>query len=174
MYSDRIQLLSGMNIDKDSPTVEAIGAIEEAGATLKLLELTMGRVDAKRTIVDARSKLMELARQISSQDLVLLSSSDKEWIETVLRNLESASTNAVDETRGNLIASAYADLARAQCRRAERRLLALQEGTSRGHGLKDRLRTTPQFIFGLCFLDSLSEVLALIAQREEAPVSAKG
>ena len=168
-YDKKIRLLSGHNVDKNSVVVETIGIIREACATIRLLELTMGWIEAREALVDARTKLVELTRQIGFQRLDLMSIDDIDWIEAAIGALDSKRAIAAETSQatGCLIASACAELAGAQCRRAECRLLALEEVVS-GYGAGEIPLKAAHFELGACFLDRVSEILALIAEREEA------
>jgi cob(I)alamin adenosyltransferase len=162
-YDKRTLLPSGMIIDKDSPILEAIGAIEETIAILRDIKSIDADPDLNLTLSGACRKLSRLVDQIGAGAVTLLSRQDCEWMDGVVQR---APLETVKPSRKPLLAS-RALLAKAVCGRAERRLLSLLNMSTTGFGLSDYPAETLKWDEGLVFLTGLSAWLAFIAAAND-------
>jgi cob(I)alamin adenosyltransferase len=145
-------LSDGARIDKDSPRIEAIGAVDELNSAVGMIlayELPETVADC---LIDVQHDLFDLGGELSMPDQQLLKSTYVARLETVL-----------DEFNEDLPylkefilpcggpATSCCHLARSICRRAERRLLTLS-------------RNETVSAASLQYLNRLSDLLFVIAR----------
>jgi cob(I)alamin adenosyltransferase len=116
----------GRRVAKDDPRVEAIGAVDELNSALGLLATEVLPPDIRPTIADIQHELFDLGGELSIPGRVALQESQVERLENQLDHLnEPLSPLKEFILPGGCRAAAMTHLARAVCRRAERRVIAL-------------------------------------------------
>lgn len=121
----------GSRIGKAEPRMEAIGEIDELNCTLGLLLCEPLREDLRALLVDIQHDLFDLGGELSIPGSSFI-------VPAAVTKLEHAIDRYNEELPplkefllpGGAPATAAAHFARAVCRRAERRLLALAAGSS--------------------------------------------
>ena len=159
-------LLFGRRIPKDHPRLEAVGTIDELNAALGVARAALAASAAEESIDRLQENLVglmgELAVLPEDAQRYRQSTYPSLTAEEVARlEREAAALEAEGESLGGWarpgakrsVAGAHLDLARAICRRAERRVLALGEGV-----------TNPAIPL---FLNRASDLLWLLARRTE-------
>jgi cob(I)alamin adenosyltransferase len=140
-------LSSGLQVEKDSPRVEVIGALEELSGWLAVLAQQESLEVTRRPLETSRSDLALMCAQLNSPPAPLLS-------EIHLRRLyqELAKFRALDSADGapSGDAAAFVTLTWAVCRRAERRLVTLFDLDPPGNAL------------GVEYLNTLSKYIGII------------
>jgi len=131
-------LLTGETVSKASARCEAYGTVDELGSCLGLVRATVGQGDDTASLVrEIRDLQLDLSRFAS--ELASLDPDASEGVEpTELKHItliEDRLTGLEEEVAlpksfvvpGASAASAHMDIARAVCRRLERRLVALAD-----------------------------------------------
>lgn len=170
---------SGMMVDKDSMPIETIGAIEELRAWISVL-LSLSGAPQLQGLSAVQGDLTALVDQIGKPGTPLLSQQSLDRLDAAVERLDAdLAANGPNAIVGALPTSAFAQLAHAVCRRAERRLfelsrfttivdtLLLSEGDTDAEG--DDL--------ALAYLNRLSDLLHLIGARrgpQPIPVAIAG
>lgn len=171
---------SGMMVDKDSMPIETIGAIEELRAWISVL-LSLSGSPQLQGLRAAQDDLSVLVDQIGKPGTTLLSQQSLDGIDAAVERLEAdLAANGANAIIGALPTSAFAQLAHAVCRRAERRLFELSRFNtivdtllmSEGEGEADTGDD-----LALAYLNRLSDLLHLIGARgapQPIPVAIAG
>ena len=155
--------MSELRVDKDSPTMEAMGAIAEVISILTLLQqFDQGSV-ACALLSETARRLSRLSDQVSAGVSKLLSPQDCEWMGDAIRLVQATISAERTNWSKEPLAPTYASIARSVCGRAERRLLTLVNLSTTGFGLGDYAAENLDWDDGLIFLCRLSELLALLA-----------
>ncbi len=159
-------LLFGRRVAKSDPRVDAIGTIDELNALLGVARATGLGGDGEAAIDGLQGKLVGLmgelavhpddASRYAESDFPAIKAEDVEELEGMAAAIEAEGISfdgwARPGAKGNL-AGARLDVARAVCRRAERRVLSLGGEVS-----------NPQIAL---FLNRCSDLLWLMARRTE-------
>ena len=165
-------LLFNRRVSKCHPRVEACGAVDELNAALGLARASSPHEFVRRNIECRQQELVPLMAELATdaQDaqryvqsgfpVVTVEMADA--LDRVIQDLEAQHVSFQGwATPGDSLDSAALDLARTACRRAERRVCAVQES---GQGVN------PQVVV---YLNRLSDLLWLLARwveaRREAP-----
>lgn len=145
-------LADGSRVAKDSPRIEALGAVDELNSALGVL-LSEALPDAiGSSLQDAQHDLFDLGGELSIPGHALMSESHVARVEQLLERFNAALPALKDFVLpGGARTAALAHLARAVCRRAERRVVAL--------GAKE---TVPAF--AVQYLNRLSDLLFVLAR----------
>ncbi len=152
-------LAGGERCPKDDPRIEALGAVDELNAHLGLLAAHVHEAQTRSLLEDLQERLFELGAELASPGTPLrLGPAAVRELETRIDDLEAR----LPPLRrfllpGGGVAAAQAHVARAVCRRAERRLVALATAE-------------PVGAHALAWLNRLSDLLFVLArtlQRQE-------
>ncbi len=145
-------LASGDRIDKDSPRIDAIGAVDELNCTLGLLRAGLADDTLDTALQLLQHRLFDLGAELAMPGITLLEPAHTDAIETRL-DAFNATLPPLQEfvLPGGNEAAARCHLARAVCRRAERALLRLARTE---HVNPDSLR----------YLNRVSDLLFVIAR----------
>ncbi|EHK54802.1 ATP:cob(I)alamin adenosyltransferase [Allomesorhizobium alhagi] len=163
------RLASGLLVDKDSPTIETLGVLDELNASIAVVQAVSAFPEQHAILARVRAVIQEIGNLIAAGRSAVLSPKEVEELEVQIRNVRVTSESqphAVPPV-GSLSA-AFSEVARAQCRRAERRLLTLSELPFSAPGLGDYPIDRPQFQHALRYLNRLSDFLALTATVADA------
>jgi len=145
-------LADGSRVAKDSPRIEAIGAVDELNSALGVL-LAETLPDAVRaSLENVQNDLFDLGGELSVPGHAIMSKSHVERLERELDRFNAGLPPLKDFILpGGARAAALAHVARAVCRRAERRLISL----ARKQKIAPPLRS---------YLNRLSDLLFVIAR----------
>ena len=142
----------GSRVDKDSPRVEAFGELDELNSLLGLLASYPAAGELLGEIADVQHDLFDIGGELCIPGRQSITGRQVERLEHCLDQLNS-SLQPLKEfiLPGGTPAAAVCHLARAVCRRAERRLVTL------GRQAEVNAAT-------LCYLNRLSDLLFVMAR----------
>lgn len=163
-------LLFGFRLPKSHPRVHALGAVDELNAALGLLRVSARRVETRELVAQVQRWLIDLMGELATPPGKETLHAERHpekidagkvafldgWV-TRLEREEGLSVRGWKlPGEAGVLSGAHADLARAVCRRAERRVVALEHQGG---------KTSNAEI--VRFLNRLSDVLWLVARWEE-------
>ena len=156
---------SGLRVDKDSPPIETLGAIDELNSWIGVLVASANSSMLKQIFTFVQHDLFDLGAQISVPGTPLLSRAHLARIEDSFERMNSE-LGMLKEfiLPGGAPSSALSHVARTVCRRAERRLLRLYQIERQAEGLSDS--TVPAENYGLSYLNRLSDLLFVASRLE--------
>ncbi|WP_338811315.1 cob(I)yrinic acid a,c-diamide adenosyltransferase (plasmid) [Agrobacterium leguminum] len=156
---------SGVRVDKDSPPIETLGAIDELNSWIGVLVATSQDPRVKEVFTLVQHDLFDLGAQISVPGTPLLSGAHLVGIERAFEAL-NAGLEMLEEfiLPGGSTSSAFAHVARTVCRRAERRLFTLSQIDRQTVGLAAEVSTDESY--GLSYLNRLSDLLFVASRLE--------
>ena len=124
-------LADGSRVSKDSPRIEAIGAVDEANSAVGLLLAEEMPEPIRATFIGVQHDLFDLGGELSVPGHSVITEAHVTRLEHDLDKLNAALPPLKDFILpGGSAAAAAAHVARATCRRAERRLVTLQRAES--------------------------------------------
>lgn len=149
------RLATGTQVEKDSPTIELIGTLEELAAWIAVLADDPSTPDDFRILTMVENDLHELLQQVAAPGTPLLSQAYVQRLVGLMddmeRRLPPAASGALP---GGSPRAAFAAVARSVCRRTERRLVAQCE--------IDRCLPAAN---GIVYLNRLGDLLHQVARR---------
>lgn len=160
-------LMYGRRVSKADPRVDAYGCVDELNAALGLVRATADNAFIARHVFDVQKELITLMGELATarQDLARYT---KDGYQLTTAAMVDRLTAVIDELEkdkllhfkgwaipGSVMVSAALDIARTTCRRAERRVAALQEQDAGHNG--EILR----------YLNRLSDLCWLLARYAE-------
>lgn len=157
---------SGARVDKDSPPIKALGAIDELNSWIGVVLALATSPEVKETFTLVQHDLFDLGAQVSVPGTPLLSQAHVDRIEESFDHM-NAGLGMLKEfiLPGGAPSSAFAHVARTVCRRAERELFSFLDAEAAGlRLLKDGV--SAQDNFGLSYLNRLSDLLFVAARVE--------
>ncbi len=146
---------AGTRTDKDSPPIETLGAIDELNTWIGALAAMATSAALRDRLLDIQHDLFDLAVQINSAEVSWLSSRHISRVERFSEELGASlepAKSVILPGGGQFASSAH--IARAVCRRAERRLVSLRESYP------------PSETCGIAYLNRLSDFLFAAARAE--------
>lgn len=148
----------GVRVGKDTPRIEAMGDVDELNSLLGLLISTGLPEDISRLLTDIQHALFDLGGELSMPGHTFVRESYVQALEQAIDDY-NASLPALKEfiLPGGNAAACQCQLARAVCRRAERRVIELARTES----------VNPQTAIYLNRLSDLLFVLARTLARQE-------
>ncbi len=150
-------LWSGERVRKDDPRVEAYGTIDELNAFLSEALYSIERDDVRTALEVACEKLHTAAGMLASgtRDYPKpLTARDTEELTDLVHAYEAEVKLAGFVLLGRTLGAAKLDIARTVCRRAERRIAALDKVAPASPAVKS-------------FVNRLSDLLFIAARAEE-------
>lgn len=124
-------LADGSRVAKDTPRVEAIGAVDELNSALGVLLAENLPQEVRAALTDVQHDLFDLGGELSVPGHPIMSESHVTRLERELDRVNAALSPLNDFVLpGGSRAAGLAHVARAVCRRAERRLVALSHQES--------------------------------------------
>jgi cob(I)alamin adenosyltransferase len=148
------RLATGARVEKDSPTVELIGAVEELAGWLAVLAQAGASGDAGQALAIAQNDVHELLQQVAAPGAPHLSMAYVRRLDGLIGRLEAdLPVVAATLIPGGSLSAAHAAVARAVCRRAERRLVSQAEIDPPAPGSA-----------GIAYVNRLGDLLALLAR----------
>lgn len=157
-----------MRVDKDSPPIETLGAIDELNSWIGVLIAFSTARRVRETFILVQHDLFDLGAQISVPGTPLLSRAHLSRIEESFEQM-NADLGMLKEfiLPGGTPSAAFAHIARTVCRRAERRLFSLIEVDAGAEGLRVRKDdTSTAENFGFSYLNRLSDLLFVASRLE--------
>ncbi len=146
---------SGTRVDKDSPPIEALGAVDELNSWIGVVVALSISRQVKEVFTLVQHDLFELSAQVSVPKTTLLSRAHLARIEEAIDQMNAAlDTSKEFILPGGVPSSSFAHVARTVCRRAERKLFRLTE------------LDAPPENFGLPYLNRLSDLLFVASRLE--------
>ena len=163
-------LMYGRRVPKSHPRVEAYGTVDELNAALGLARATAGDGFIRENLLLIQKDLVSLMGELSvlPEDLgryvkdgyPVVAPTMTAKLDALVGDIEARNVSFKDwATPGATLNAAALDMARTVCRRAERRVCALQEAG----GLKNAEILT--------YLNRLSDLLWLMARQVESSES---
>lgn len=145
-------LSDGSRVDKDHPRIEAIGDIDELNSVLGLVLSHDLPKDIRHSLSEIQQTLFDIGGELSMPEANVLDAAPVTQLEQQLE-MYNATLTPLREfiLPGSTEASARCHLARAVCRRAERRVVALA-----------RIERVNEHV--LSYLNRLSDLLFVIAR----------
>jgi cob(I)alamin adenosyltransferase len=155
-------LTGGERVDKDSHRIEAIGDVDELNCAIGLVLAHDAPPEVRVSLTQVQHDLFNLGGELSMRDCTLISQADVERLERTLDKFNAA-LPALREfiLPGGGAAAASCHLARAICRRAERRVIALARNEPVNMPTRIYLNRLSDLLFVLC------RVLTLAAGERE-------
>lgn len=156
---------SGLRVDKDSPPIETLGAIDELNSWIGVVVSSANSPMVRDALTLVQHDLFDLGAQISVPGTTLLSRAHLARIEECFERM-NAELGMLKEfiLPGGSQSSAFTHVARTVCRRAERRLCSLYQVEGQAEGLWDRGAFGENY--GLSYLNRLSDLLFVASRLE--------
>ncbi len=144
-------LTGGERVDKDSARIDAIGDVDELNSVISLVLAHNVPGEVRECLTQVQHDLFNLGGELSMRDQALITSDDIERLEQVLERF-NADLPPLKEfiLPGGGAASASCHLARAVCRRAERRVIALARVETVNMPARIYLNRLSDLLFVLC------------------------
>lgn len=165
-------LMYGRRVSKCHPRVEAYGCVDELNAALGFARATVQDEFSRLGLLAIQKDLVTLMGELATavEDLpryvkdgyTLVTSQMTHKLDALVKEIEAQNVSFKGwATPGENLNAGALDLARTVCRRAERRVCALQEA--------DQLQNSEIIIY----LNRLADLLWLLARRAETRASAR-
>jgi cob(I)alamin adenosyltransferase len=144
-------LTGGERVDKDSARIEAIGDIDELNSASGLVLAHDVPSDARKGLTRVQHELFDLGGELSMRDRPLILHDHIERLESAIDSF-NANLPPLKEfiLPGGSTAAANCHLARAVCRRAERRVVALARIEAVNDASRIYLNRLSDLLFVLC------------------------
>lgn len=141
----------GRRVDKDSARIEVIGDVDELNCAVGITLVAEVRTDIRFTLSEIQHKLFDLGGELSMPGYAAISAEDITWLEQELDRY-NADLPPLKEfiLPGGGPAAAACHLARAICRRAERRIVALRREEEISAHAQTYLNRLSDLLFVLC------------------------
>lgn len=153
-------LWSGERVRKDDQRVEAYGTVDELDSVLGEAKHALGRQDCRQAVEDVQRDLYRVAGELATRTgsyVEPIVEADVERITALAERFEAELGLTGFVVPGATAQSAKLDVARAVCRRAERRVVSLAWDAEVPAPLRR-------------YLNRLSDLLFVLARAEEAAV----
>jgi len=146
-------LADGSRVAKDSPRIEAIGAVDELNSALGVLLAETLPAEIGSGLQDVQHDLFDLGGELSVPGHAIMSESHVARLEQLLERFNAALPPLKEFVLpGGARTAALAHIARSVCRRVERRVVAL--------GSNEAVSS-----FAVQYLNRLSDLLFVLARR---------
>ena len=142
---------NGDRVAKDCPRIEAIGAVDELNCAIGRVLAHDLREEIRNGLQEAQHKLFDLGGELSIPGYQAVREEDVTQLETVLNEF-NAQLPPLKEfiLPGGGRAAADCHMARAICRRAERRVVSLARDEEVGDAVRIYLNRLSDLLFVLC------------------------
>jgi cob(I)alamin adenosyltransferase len=145
-------LADGSRVAKDEPRIEAIGAVDELNSVIGMLLAERLPKDLRGCLTDVQHDLFDLGGELSVPGHALMTEAHVTRLERQLDRLNAELPPLKDFVLpGGARAAGCAHVARAVCRRAERRVVTLSA-------------RKPALPFAVRYLNRLSDLLFVLAR----------
>lgn len=146
-------MADGSRVAKDSAVIQAIGDVDELNACIGLVLTHPLPDEVGQVLIDIQHRLFDLGGELSYPPYSKIDAEKVRWLETRLDKFNEPLPPLEEFVLpGGTPAAAACHLARAVCRRAERRLVSLQR---KSPGLNKQL---------LIYLNRLSDLLFVLCR----------
>ncbi len=154
----RTSLLSGGEVEKDNVRLEAYGTLDELNSVLGLIECEPVPEPVRAELLWIQGVLFAVGSHLSDAERALETPSPKPWSAVRLEEWMDRMDSELEPLRafilpGGTRAAAICHLGRTVCRRAERRITALELAET---------ESVPEGVIG--FVNRLSDVLFVLAR----------
>ena len=165
---------TGVRVEKNSPPIQTLGAIDELNSWIGVLIALSLSEDVKAAFALVQHDLFDLGAQISVPGTALLSQTHLTRIEENFERM-NADLGMLKEfiLPGGALSASFAHVARTVCRRAERELVSLIDLEDTAESLDRKADPSTAKNFGLCYLNRLSDLL-FVASRLENRADGRG
>lgn len=159
-------LANSQRVDKDSPIIEAVGAVDELNSWLGLIiATTHGDQDFKqhrRFLLNVQQQLLVIGSELAQSPRPQLQKSDLKHLESTANQLQQSLADRWHTKflypGGSPLAARF-DIARTVCRRAERRLVELNRHQSLSPLLIKYLNRLSDYLYILrCWANSVADL----------------
>lgn len=167
---------NGNRVAKDCLRIEAIGAVDELNCTVGRVLVHDLRVEIRECLQETQHKLFDLGGELSIPGYQAIQAEDVMRLEELLNEFNERLPPLKDFILpGGGRAAADCHIARATCRRAERRIVSLAREETVGESARIYLNRLSDLLFVLCRIlardDGGIEVLWRNPNRTEQPAS---
>ncbi|HRD49419.1 MAG: cob(I)yrinic acid a,c-diamide adenosyltransferase [Candidatus Competibacter sp.] len=165
---------NGERVTKDCPRIEAIGAVDELNCTIGRVLVHDLRIEIRDCLQEVQHKLFDLGGELSIPGYQAIKEEDVTRLETMLNEFNTQLPPLKEFILpGGGRAAADCHMARATCRRAERRVVSLAREEEVGESVRVYLNRLSDLLFVLCRIlardDGGIEVLWRNPNRTEPP-----
>lgn len=144
---------NGERVAKDCPRIEAIGAVDELNCAIGRVLVHDLRENIRECLQEVQHKLFDLGGEVSIPGYQALKSEDVERLEGALNDFNSQLPPLKEFVLpGGGRAAADCHMARAICRRAERRLVTLARDETLSEHVRVYLNRLSDLLFVMCRL----------------------
>jgi cob(I)alamin adenosyltransferase len=158
---------SGLRVDKDSPVIETLGAIDELNSWIGVVVTFSASDQVKQVLTFIQHDLFDLGAQVSVPGTALLSARHLARLDEGFQQINSKLSPLKEFILpGGLTSAAFAHVARTVCRRAERRLCGLVQLQTAADRAANGTTSPVSEDFGLPYLNRLSDLLFVISRLE--------
>jgi cob(I)alamin adenosyltransferase len=141
-------LSDGSRIAKDSTRIEAIGDVDELNSVIGIVVSQETDTEIRTILMDIQHHLFNVGGELSLPGYHLINAEHVTWLETTLDRLNDNLEPLQDFILpGGTPAAAQCFLARAVCRRAERRLVTLKDNNSISESLLQYINRLSDLLF---------------------------
>lgn len=156
---------TGARVDKDNPTIEVLGSIDELNSWIGTVLSFAQSPRVKDAFTYVQHDLFDLGAQVSVPGTPLLSGAHVARLDETVEQMNSDLSMLKEFILpGGAPSAAFAHVARTVCRRAERRLFTLSDLDRGAEGLQQVLGNP--FECGLSYLNRLSDLLFVVSRIE--------
>ena len=119
---------AGVRLPKDDPRIEALGAVDELNCQLGLLAALVASAEVGRRVEKVQQDLFDLGAVIAQGNLQWEGEEKLAWLELGVEELNAALAPLEEFVLpGGGVVAAQCHVARAVCRRAERRVVVVRD-----------------------------------------------
>ncbi len=148
-------LFGGNRVSKDNTRIEAYGTVDELNSNIGYLKSTFRNAEFDAFLENIQSKLFTIGSQLATPDKSKLSVKpiNNEDINRIEEEIDSLNTQ-IEPLRnfilpGGCASSAYCQIVRTVCRRAERRVVTLHQQTEVDYEIMHFLNRLSDYFFVL-------------------------
>lgn len=176
-------LVGGVRIAKTDIQVEAYGTVDELNAHISVAQKKATVASTRKLLDSIQYQLFFIGAELASPDLNVQSDNQQQVNEQDIKTLETAIDDAMSRVPalhsfvlpGSSESGAQMHLARSVCRRAERRILAINETKAVRPELMRYLNRLSDALYALARLEDhenqITNIITQVAERYQATVS---
>jgi len=176
-------LVGGVRIAKTDIQVEAYGTVDELNAHISVAQKKAAVANTRKLLDSIQYQLFFIGAELASPDLNIQSDNQQQVNEQDIKALETAIDDAMSRVPtlhsfvlpGSSESGAQMHLARSVCRRAERRILAINETKAVRPELMRYLNRLSDALYALARLEDhenqIASIITQVAERYQAAVS---